>query len=74
MEGILHVMETNLQIEIHSREFRLQKTIKIDLNQAIGITQEVGVKTLELSRKKPLRKRRIQSIMVLIRLSAIRIP
>ena len=74
MEGILHATETNLQIEIHSREFRLQKTIKIDLNPAIGITQEAGVKTLELSRKKPFRKRRIQSIMVLIRHSDIRIP
>jgi len=73
MEGILHAMETNFKIEYHSREFRLQKMIKIDLNLAIGITQEVGVKTLELSRKKPFRKRRIQSIMILIRLSAIRI-
>ena len=73
MEGILHVMETNLQIEIHSRECRLQKTIKIDLNPAIGITQEVGVKTLELSKRKPSRKRKIQSIMDRIKPSVIRI-
>ena len=74
MEDTQPATVINLQQEIHSREFRLQKTIKINLNLAIGITQEVGVKTLELSRKKPFRKRRTQSIMVLIRLSAIRIP
>jgi len=74
MEGTQHATVINLQQEIHSREFRLQKTIKINLNPAIGITQEVGVKTLELSRRKPFRKRRTQSIMALIRLSAIRIP
>ena len=74
MEGTQHATVINLQQEIHLREFRLQKTIKINLNLAIGITQEDGVKTLELSRRKPFRKRRTQSIMALIRLSAIKIP
>ena len=73
MEDIPHAMAINSPLEIHSREFRSLRKIKINLNQVIGITQEVGVKTLELSRKKPFRKRRTQSIMVLIRLSAIRI-
>jgi len=73
MEAIQHAITINLQEEIHSREFRSLKTIKIDLNLAIGITQEVGVKTSELSKRKPFKKRKIQSIMVQIKPSAIRI-
>ena len=73
MEGTQHAITINLPEKMESEEFRLLKMIKIDLNQAIGIILEVGVKTSGLSRKKHLRKRKIQSIMMLIRPSAIRI-